>query len=244
VLSGDHAGRGQILNTLRAALAQEQRSENHAQRNDHAAARERLRAQHSRFPGIEQWLRDQGQEAVAEQWRYRESARESIRQSAAIASRLDLSLYTRFAAEWSAQYDVRRDARERAWLQYARDVARLKNASKQRWAAVRLVAKGRIAGKLWALSARMADQQAWRRLHQRHRAALRAADEQTSMTATPAESPMRSAANALTAEGRTTSRDDAQLEAHRQQLRNQGGPRRTGTTQLPEPIQRRKGRSR
>src|SRR5689334_18483051 len=74
VLSGDHAGRGQILNTLRAALAQEQRSENHTQRNDHAAARERLRAQHSRFPGIEQWLRDQGQEAVAEQWRYRESA--------------------------------------------------------------------------------------------------------------------------------------------------------------------------
>ena len=242
VLSGDYAGRGQVLNTLRAALAQEQRSENHAQRNDHAAIRERLRAQYLRFPGVEQWLRDKGQEEAAEQWRYRECARRSVRQPAPITGYLDASLYTRFAAEWNAQQDARRDARERVWVQYARDVARLKNASKGRWAAVSLVSKGPIAGKLWALSARLADQQAWRQLHQRHRAALQAADEQASTTATRLESPMRNATQAVTAENSTTSR--AQLAARRQQLRHQGNERHTAATQMPEPVQRRKGRSR
>jgi hypothetical protein len=42
---------------------------------------------------------------------------------------------------------------------------------------VKLVAKGPIAGKLWALNARVVDQRAWRQLHERHRAALQAADQ-------------------------------------------------------------------
>jgi hypothetical protein len=222
VLSGDYAGRGQLLNTLRAALAEEQRSENQAQRRGHAVAREQLRAQYPRFPGLEQWLRDQGREALAEQWRYRECAGRSLQQSAAIAGQLDASLYTRFAADWKVQQGARQDAVGRAWAQYARDVARLKSASKQRWATVRLVAKGPIAGKLWALNARMADQHAWRKLHERHRAALHAADrqnrpldwrswllsmaaqeEQLSTTAPRLGLPMRSAVNAVTADGTT-----------------------------------------
>jgi hypothetical protein len=55
-------------------------------------------------------------------------------------------------------------------------VAALKRASRQRWAAVRLLATGPITGKLWALNARRADQDAWRRLHERHREALRAVE--------------------------------------------------------------------
>lgn len=176
VLSGNFAGRGQVLNTLRAALAEEQRAEGQAQRQDHAHARERLRAQYPRFQGIEQWLRDRGQETLAEQWRYRECAAQSPNRPAAMSDQLDAATYTRFAADWQARQDGRRNALARVWSEYARDVARLKSASKHRWAAVRLVAKGPIAGKLWALNARLAEQRAWRRLHERHRAALRAAD--------------------------------------------------------------------
>jgi hypothetical protein len=177
VLSGNFAGRGQLLNTLRAALAQEQRTESQAQRREHADARERMRAQHPRFPGIEQWLRDRGQQVLAEQWRYRECAAQSPDCPASIPSGLDASSYTRFAADWQARQGSRRDAVARVWSRYARDVAQLKSASKQRWAAVRLVAEGPIAGKLWALNARLADQRAWRKLHERHRAALRAAEQ-------------------------------------------------------------------
>lgn len=177
VLSGNFAGRGQLLNTLRSVLAEEQRAEGQAQRHDHAHAREHLRAQYPRFPSIEQWLRDRGQEALAEQWRYRECAMRYPDHPAPRFDQADASTYTRFAADWQAWQDGRRDALARVWSQYARDVARLKSASKQRWAAVRVVAKGPIAGKLWALNARRADQRAWRRLHERHRAALRAAEQ-------------------------------------------------------------------
>jgi hypothetical protein len=177
VLSGNFAGRGQLLNALRAALSEEQRAEGQAQRRDHRRARQRLGAQFPRFPGLEQWLRDRGQETVAEQWRYRECAPRTPDRPASTLEHADASTYTRFAADWQVRQDDGRDAVARAWSGYARDVARLKSASKRRWAAVRLVAKGPIAGKLWALSARLADQRAWRRLHERHRAALRAAEQ-------------------------------------------------------------------
>ena len=177
VLSGNFAGRGQLLNALRAALAQEQRAEGEAQRHDHGRALERLRKQYPGFPSIEQWLRDRGQETVAEQWRYRECATRSPDRPTTMLEQAGASTYIRFAADWQSRQDDGREALTRAWSQYARDVAGLKSASKRRWAAVKLVAKGPIAGKLWALNARMADQRAWRQLHERHRAALQAADQ-------------------------------------------------------------------
>lgn len=178
VLAGNFTGRGQVLNTLRAALAEEQRSESQAQREHHARARERLREHYGRFPGIEQWLRRQGDETRAEQWRYREHAAPSVERRVPPVMQVSSAMYTRFVAESKDRQNQRRLAVERLWSEYGRDVARLKNASKQRWAVVKLVAKGPIAGKLWALSARAADQRAWRQLHERHRAALRVADEQ------------------------------------------------------------------
>jgi hypothetical protein len=155
VLSGNYAGRGPLLNALRAALAEEQRAEGEAQRHDHGRARERLRAQYPGFPSIEQWLRDRGQATVAEQWRYRECATRSPDRPATF-EQPGASTYMRFAADWQSRQDDRRDALTRAWSQYARDVTKLKSASKRRWAAVKLVAKGPIAGKLWAVNARMA----------------------------------------------------------------------------------------
>jgi hypothetical protein len=113
---------------------------------------------------------------LAEQWRYRECAAQSLQRPSSVPEQVDASIYMRFAADWQARQDGRRAARARVWSQYARDVARLKRASKQRWTTVKLVAKGPIAGKLWALNARLADQRAWRRLHERHRAALSAAE--------------------------------------------------------------------
>ncbi len=227
VLSGNFAGRGHLLNALRAALAQEQRAEGQAQRHDHARARERLRAQYPRFAGIEQWLRDRGQATLAEQWRYRECAAQSPDRPVVMSEPLDRVIYTRFVADWQARQDERQEALARVWSQYAREVAGLKSASKQRWAVVKLVAKGPIAGKLWALNGRLADQHAWRQLHGRHRAALHAADqqhrpldweswlqtraaadEQVRTTAPHLGLPMRGAANAVTAGG-TTVRDGA-----------------------------------
>jgi hypothetical protein len=176
VLSRNFAGRGPLLNALRAALAEEQRAEGQAQRRDHAHARKRLRAHFHGFPGIEQWLRERGQEALAEQWRYREGAKRSPDGPGAMSRRLETSTHQRSATDSQSRQHGQRDAVARAWSQYGKDVARLKRASKQRWAAVRLVAKGPIAGKLWALNARVSDQRAWRRLHERHRVALRAAE--------------------------------------------------------------------
>jgi hypothetical protein len=167
-----------LLNTLRAALAEEQHLDKQRQTSDHAGARERLRARYPPFPGFERWLRNQGQEIVAEQWRYRECAREVVQRVASTPQNLDASRYGRFAGAWSKQHEARRAAIDRAWAEYARDVARVKTASKQRWAGVSLVAKGRVAGELWALTARLADHQAWRQLHRRHRATLQAVDRQ------------------------------------------------------------------
>lgn len=177
VLSGDFAGRGHLLNALRAALSQEQRVEAQAQRHEHADARERLRVQYAPFPSIERWLREQGQTALAEQWRYREVTAQLLDRPAPVPDQRDPSKYARDKADWQTQQDGRHDALKQVWSQYAREVDRLKSASKHRWAFVRLVAKGSIGGKLWALNARMADQHAWRQLHERHRAALAAADE-------------------------------------------------------------------
>jgi hypothetical protein len=177
VFSGDFAGRGHLLNALRAALSQEQRVEAQAQRHEHADARERLRAQYAPFPSIERWLREQGQTALAEQWRYREVTAQLLNGPAPVPEQQGASKYARYATDWKTQQDSRRDALKRVWSQYGRDVDQLKSASKRRWAFVRMVTKGQIAGKLWALNARMADQSAWRRLHERHRAALAAADE-------------------------------------------------------------------
>jgi hypothetical protein len=149
-----------LLNTLRAALAEEQRSENRAQRERHARAREDLRKQFGRFPSIEQWLRRQGDETRAEQWRYREHAAPAVERRGPTATQVSSAMYTQFAAESENRQNQRRLAVEHLWSEYGRDVARLKNASKQRWAVVKLVAKRPIAGKLWALSARVADQRA------------------------------------------------------------------------------------
>jgi hypothetical protein len=177
VLSGDFAGRGHLLNALRASLSQEQRVEAQAQRHEHADARERLRMQYAPFPSIERWLREQGKPAVAEQWRYREVTAQLLTGPAPMPPQQNASTYAKYATDWKTQEDGRRDALKRVWSQYGRDVDQLKSASKHRWAFVKLVAKGSIGSKLWALNARMADQHAWRRLHERHRAALAAADE-------------------------------------------------------------------
>jgi hypothetical protein len=115
VLSGNFAGRGQLHNALRAALAEEQRAEGEAQRHDHGRARERLREQYRGFPSIEQWLRERGQETVAEQWRYRECATRSPDRPTTMFEQADPSIYIRFAADWHSRQDDRREALTRAW---------------------------------------------------------------------------------------------------------------------------------
>ena len=87
VLSGSFRHRGHLLNGLRAALAEDQRSERIALRQAHALARERLRAQYGRFPNLEQWLRDRGQEVLAEQWRYRQCAAQMPERPASVPER-------------------------------------------------------------------------------------------------------------------------------------------------------------
>ena len=174
MLSRDFRGRGQLLSGLRAALAEEQRAERRALQRAQALERQELRARYRPFPGLEKWLRDQGQEVLAEQWRYRDSASRQGRPSEPVPDRGHAPLHARYEAAWQGQEEARRQALGSVWAQHGRDVARLKTASKLRWAAVGLVTKGRLAGALWAFNARMADQRAWRRLHERHRAAVRA----------------------------------------------------------------------
>lgn len=240
VLSGNFAGRGHLLNALRAALSQEQRVEAQAQRVEHADARERLRAQHAPFPGIERWLREQGQTALAEQWRYRQVTAELLDRPAPMPAQQNASTYARYATDWKTQQDGRRDALKRVWSQYARDVDRLKSASKHRWALVKLVTKGQIAGKLWALNARMADQQAWRRLHERHRAALSEADERHPLLewrTWRGESAMADEQALATS---------ARVSSHTEAASNGVTGRVSDATRFPEPptTRQRKGRSR
>ncbi len=174
VLSGNFRGRGELLNGLRAALAEEQHTETRAQRQAHALARQHLRERHGRFPRFEPWLRRQGDEALAEQWRYRDRAARPSAQPDPAPDRTDASICARYTAAWEAREEARQQALSRVWTQHGRNVARLKAASKRRWAAVRVIAKGQVAAKLWALDARLADQRAWRRLHEQHREAVRA----------------------------------------------------------------------
>jgi len=178
ILSRDFRGRGALLSGLRAALAEEQRTEGRALQRAHALERQELRARYRPFPGLEKWLRDQGQEVLAEQWRYRDSASRQGRPLEPVPDRRHAPLHTRYEAAWQAQEEARRQALGSVWAQHGRDVARLKSASKLRWAAVGLVSKGRLAGMLWASNARMADQRAWRLLHERHRVALRDAEQE------------------------------------------------------------------
>jgi hypothetical protein len=114
LLRGSFLGRGVLLNVLRVQLAQEQHRERDAQRQQHAVAREELRARYPGFPGIEQWLRNQGHHEIAEQWRYRECASQGPLRGGVRATPT-ARLHARVSAGAHAKEDLRRASLEHAW---------------------------------------------------------------------------------------------------------------------------------
>lgn len=87
-------------------------------------------------------------------------------------------LYERYRHEREAALQARDRAIAHVRLQRERDESQLRQRSKRRWAAVRLVATGRIAWALWSAYARQADRRDHERTRARRRTALRAAAAQ------------------------------------------------------------------
>jgi hypothetical protein len=116
-----------------------------------------------------------GQDELAEEWRHRETGWLQPHRHVPGRDAPSAALGSRFAAAWEARERERAQAFNALRAKHARDVAHLKGETKQRWRMVGLVSHGRVAGALWALHARRANEQAWRRLHEQHRAAVRAA---------------------------------------------------------------------
>jgi hypothetical protein len=127
------------------------------------------------LPDFEGWLRSQGKDELAEEWRYRHMGSPKPRPQGPGSDTPGAALHTRFAAAWDSRESARVEALNALRAKHARDVANLKVAAKQRWRVVGLVSHGRLAGALWALQARRANERAWRRLHEQHRAAVRSA---------------------------------------------------------------------
>lgn len=73
VLSGAWKSLGQSLNALRSVLAADQARHNAALKDEHQRLRESLRMKFPPFPNYEMWLRHQGMDEEAEEWRYRSS---------------------------------------------------------------------------------------------------------------------------------------------------------------------------
>lgn len=84
-------------------------------------------------------------------------------------------LYEQYCRERDATLGGRDRAIARLRQQRGRDEERLERISQRRWAAVRLVAKGRVAWALWSAYAKQADRRDRERARARYRAGVRAA---------------------------------------------------------------------
>ena len=87
-------------------------------------------------------------------------------------------LYERYRHEREAAIQARDRAVAQARQQRDREEARLQRHSQRRWAAVGLVAKGRVAWALWSAYAKHEDQRDRERARARYRTAMRAAAAQ------------------------------------------------------------------
>jgi hypothetical protein len=87
-------------------------------------------------------------------------------------------LYERYRHEREAFVEARARAIAQLRQHRDRDEDRLERISQRRWAAVRLVAKGRVAWALWSAYARQADRRDRERARSRYRAGVRAAAAQ------------------------------------------------------------------
>jgi MobA/VirD2-like, nuclease domain/TraI-like middle domain len=87
-------------------------------------------------------------------------------------------LYERYRQEREATREARARTIARLRQQRDRDEHRLEHISQRRWAAVRLVAKGRVAWALWSAYAKQADRRDRQRARARYRARVRAAAAQ------------------------------------------------------------------
>lgn len=87
-------------------------------------------------------------------------------------------LYERYLRECEAAVEQRGRAAAHIRQRRGREEERQRRISRRRWAAVRFVAKGRVAWRLWSAYARQADRRDWERARQRHRDAARAAATQ------------------------------------------------------------------
>ena len=85
------------------------------------------------------------------------------------------ALHERYREERAAALARRARVMQRLREQRGRDEERLNRISQRRWAAVRIVAKGRVAWMLWRAYARQADRRDRERARQRYRASVRAA---------------------------------------------------------------------
>ena len=84
------------------------------------------------------------------------------------------ALYERYIRDREAANDRRSRAIARLGEERGGEGARLQQSSQRRWAAVRHVARGRIAWTLWSAYARQADRRERERARQRRRRAVRA----------------------------------------------------------------------
>ena len=82
--------------------------------------------------------------------------------------------YRRYLRERELQRVAQERAMQRLLQQRGRARARLDQDARRRWAAIRLMAKGRVAWKLWIVQARLAARRDRVRLEQGHRSAARA----------------------------------------------------------------------
>ena len=87
-------------------------------------------------------------------------------------------LYEQYRRERDATFGARDRAIAQLRQQRGRDEERLKQISQRRWAAVRLVAKGRVAWALWSVYAKQADRRDRERARARYQAGVRAAAAQ------------------------------------------------------------------
>lgn len=85
------------------------------------------------------------------------------------------ALYHRYREQQPSALERRNRAVEKLREQRGRDDERLRRTSRRRWAAIRLVAKGRVAWMLWSAYARQADRRDRERARRRRHADVRAA---------------------------------------------------------------------
>jgi hypothetical protein len=135
-------------------------------------------------------------------------------------------LYEQYRQEREAALDARGRAIARLREQRGCDEQRFERISQRRWAAVRLVAKGRVAWALWSAYARQADRRERERARNRYRAAVRAAAAQHPRPSWLEWLRNRAVADNAEALAIVRNRSTPATEARKPY----GGPRRTGTT--------------